>query len=161
MAAKFARNTRNTTQETRADQAVPGFPQQVLDTGEFVLDAGQSASGLPQFNSVNGGVVTIPADKEDAGFSLVDLPAVGLQGSTLAAVTVTMQFQTYLMCQPPGANSIWVTLREMDWQWNGTTNLVNGTWGPVTSTDPPFTAKPIGKDTTVLPQWSSFVTNYQ
>jgi hypothetical protein len=139
-----------------------GGPAKTRDTGAFVLDAGASANGLPQYDSVfPEAISTLTAQKGELP-AMVDLPAVGLTGTNLASVAVTEQFHTYLMYQPTvatGVNSIWVTLQKIDWGWNGTTVLEDGVWGVPTSTSPAFTANPGGTNSAVLPEWNGCLTN--
>jgi hypothetical protein len=81
----------------------------VLDDGGF---------GVAQYGGA-GGTFSVPAGKSFE-VETSDRPAVQLSGSTLTTVQMSQQFVTYLMYQPPGANSIWVVLERMAWNWGGT-----------------------------------------
>jgi hypothetical protein len=121
--------------------------------GVFVLDNGASSDGYPQYDGKSG-IVQVPSP--GASWTLVDDPNVTFAGAT--AVTVTQQFQTYLMYQPPYASSIWVTLQMMNWNWNGQSAFTNGAWTaptafPTGSTA--FSQNPTGNNSTTLPTWGN------
>jgi hypothetical protein len=63
------------------------------------------------------------------------------------------------MYLPPEANSIWVTIQEMNWGWNGSTTLSGSNWRPVQSNSPAFTANPTGERSSILPQWRNYISN--
>jgi hypothetical protein len=132
-----------------------GAPQ-TLNSDGFVLDNGRSANGQPQYNSNNGWLYPFNPGQKGALPSPVDLPAVGLSGTSLSSVTTNQQFQMFLMYQPSGANSIWVTLQQVNWNWAATIAFGNGAWG--TPTNPSFAANPTGTRSASLPLWSNAIT---
>jgi hypothetical protein len=132
---------------------------QTLNSNGFVLDNGQSANGKPQYNSLNGWLYSFDPGQKGALPSPVDLPTVGLSGGNLSSVTTNQQFQMFLMYQPSGANSIWVTLQQVNWNWAASIAFANGAWGMPTGTS--FLANPTGARSTSLPQWPNAITFQQ
>ena len=131
-----------------------GAPSVSSSKNLYVLDNGASSNGFPQYNGMGG---IIPADPNaQPSWSLVDDPNVAFTGAS--GVSVTQQFKTYLMYQPPNANSLWVTLQLMSWNWNGQSALANGVW-PTPTAFPPgvptFSPNPSGSDSATLPTWGS------
>ena len=107
----------------------------------------------PQYSDLDG-IASVSA-MQNAQFSLIDTLALSLQGATAASGNDS--FQTYLMYQPPGANSIWVTLQTLSWSWNGSVSLVNGSWalGNGNSFGPSPAGETVnGMSSTSLPVWS-------
>jgi hypothetical protein len=132
-----------------------GVPSVNSSNNLYVLDNGASSNGFPQYNGA-GGIISADSSSPQPSWSLVDDPNLAFTGAS--GVTVTQQFKTYLMYQPPYANSIWVTLQLMSWNWNGQSALTNGVW-PTPTAFPPgvptFSANPSGADSTTLPNWGS------
>lgn len=123
----------------------------------FVLDDPGKGTA-PQYG---GYTVSVPANAEGVSFDPppTDTPAISLLNA--AALSVGDSFQTYLMYQPPGANSIWVTLQTLSWSWNGSVSVVNGSWalGNGNSFSPtPAGATASGTSSTALPIWSGAAT---
>jgi hypothetical protein len=129
---------------------------QTLKSNGFVLDNGQSASGQPQYNSSNGWLYPFNPGQKGPLPSPVDLPTVGLSGTNLSSVTISQQFQMFLMYQPLGATSIWVTLQQVNWNWAATIAFADGAWGMPTGTS--FSANPMGVRSASLPQWMTAIT---
>jgi hypothetical protein len=124
---------------------------QTLNSNGFVLDNGKSANGQPQYASSGGFLYLFDPGQKGTLPSPVDLPAVGLSGTNLSSVATNQQFQMFLMYQPSGANSIWVTLQQVNWNWAATIAFANGAWGMPTGTS--FSANPTGVRSASLPQW--------
>lgn len=91
-----------------------------------------------------------------------DLPALPTIQDSQIRVDASFDFQTFLMYQPPGANSIWVTLQEIDWGWSAVVTHPAGTsWADVASN--PFGSTPMLRpptptalSSTRLPIWTGF-----
>jgi hypothetical protein len=145
-----------------ADTYTPpnGIPSVSSSNSVFILDNGESEDGHPQYgggDSVQALAAPSPPKAASQGtWQLNDSPGLGFTGYT--AVSATQQFQTYLMYQTPSANSIWVTLQLLSWNWNGQSALTNGAW-PIPTPFPPgvptFSPNPSGSDSTALPSWKS------
>jgi len=130
--------------------------QGVQASNGYVLDDPRSGT-VPQYGGAKG-VITFPP-VTSAQVPWTDATAVSLQGAT--AATTNDQFQTYLMYQPPGAGSIWVTLQMLTWSWSGSASQANGAWalGPNNTFSPsPAGASTTGTSSTTLPQWSGAVS---
>ncbi|MCC6536115.1 MAG: carboxypeptidase regulatory-like domain-containing protein [Bryobacterales bacterium] len=69
--------------------------------------------------------------------------------------SVTDSFQIYFMYQSSEADSIWVTLGLLTWNWNGQADLAAGVWSLTSSGR---TANPAGAASTALPVWTANVT---
>jgi Divergent InlB B-repeat domain len=124
-------------------------------SGTAVLD--DKGDGTVSQYSGSEAVVDVPAMKS-AEFSLTDNTAMSLTGATAASGNDA--FQVYLMYQPPGTSSIWVTLTKLSWSWSGSVSLVNGSWA--VSADSSFFPSPAGAVvkgalSTELPTWSGNV----
>jgi hypothetical protein len=132
---------------------------QTLDSNGFVLDNGGSANGQPQYNSGSGWLFVFSPGQKGNLASPPDLPAIGLSGTNLSSVATTQQFQMFLMYQPSSANSIWVTLQQVNWNWAATIAFANGAWGMPTGTS--FSANPTGVRSASLPQWMNAITFQQ
>jgi hypothetical protein len=97
------------------------------------------------------------ADSEQKTIERDDSPSEPLRLFT--KVSCSDSFETYLMYQPAGADSIPVTLRVLTWSWGGTATLDAGVWR-VTDGTPAATTQPVGsQDSTTLPEWSDYVSN--
>jgi hypothetical protein len=131
---------------------------QTLNSNGFVLDNGGSANGQPQYDSMAEWLYPYNPGQKGTLPSPVDLPAVGLSGTSLSSVTTSQQFQMFLMYQPSSANSnsIWVTLQQVNWNWAASIAFANGAWGMPTGTS--FSANPAGVRSTSLPQWMTAIT---
>ncbi len=111
--------------------------------GDFVLDS------VPQYRDrfahADGGVST--------PFSDADRPAENLLDGD-RHVDRTDDFHLYLMYKSDAADSIWVTLAELDWYWRGaaTKDLI-GVWS-VDVGSSWYSVDPAGVDSTSLPQWN-------
>ena len=67
------------------------------------------------------------------------------------------RFKTYLMYQPSGNDSIWVSLSMLMWYWEGAAAKLNGTWEVLTHLcDYDATSSDV---TNVLPTWKGNVEN--
>ncbi len=70
------------------------------------------------------------------------------------------RFKTYLMYQPNGANSIWVTLAAVEWYWKGAAGLDNtGTWVIVGKSG--SSTNPASYDSIHLPEWKGRLQDLQ
>lgn len=108
--------------------------------GSLALDDGMSGDGYPQLGGSEY-IETLEAGYTGS-FAVSDIPAVGLDNMT-NGISTNQQFQTFLMYRPPGNASIWVTLQQIVWNWNGQATLTNGIW-PVPSpvSTPQFAQNP-------------------
>ncbi len=125
--------------------AAGGKTQTVSSSGAYVLD---NKLGIQYDGSAAIG------DSDTQASSKSDTPGSRLAGTIQKSASDS--FQLYLMYHPSGADSIRVTLREVDWNWSGKCTL-NGTW----SMDAPGNASvdPPSSDSTTLPTWSNYSTN--
>ncbi len=72
-------------------------------------------------------------------------------------ITMDEAFAMHVMYLPPGANSAWVPLRVMEWDYSGTAQLINGVWSVVNSNEGFTPSAP----TSVHPQWERVITGEQ
>jgi hypothetical protein len=144
------------TTTSQTDTKIDGSPVNV-SVPNYVLDdnPNNNSTGYPQYGGQKN--IAVFSTAGSASFSTNDSPISSL--APYNAFNRTDKFQTYLMYLPPGANSIWVTIQEMDWGWNGSTTLSGSGWGPVQSNSPAFTANPTGGRSTTLPQWGSYISS--
>ncbi|MDR2755343.1 MAG: hypothetical protein LBC20_06515, partial [Planctomycetaceae bacterium] len=68
--------------------------------------------------------------------------------------TAHFSFQTYLIYQPAGNDSKWVTLGVIYWGWNATAVYSQGSWGVTSGTT---TGGGTGTTTSILPTWNDNV----
>jgi hypothetical protein len=111
------------------------------------------------------GAVQVPLNLI-ATIATSDLPSQPGITDNQTLVSADFDFQMFLMYQPPGANSIWVTLQEIDWGWSATvahppgTTLASVAANPFQLDGRP-TLKPqlpvVNNGATSLPQWDSLV----
>jgi len=144
-------NTSRTITLTNGTHGAEVSGTYVLDDVGALFCQANPGNCVPQYSGI---ILPYPANKPGA-FPLTDTPAVLLQGTT--AGSANDQFQTYLMYQPPGNGSIWVTLETLSWSWNGAVSLSNGTW--TLSPNNTYTANPNGSNSTTLPLWSGCRTS--
>ena len=83
----------------------------------------------------------------------------------MISLGVVDSFITYLMYQPSGINSIWISLRLMEWGWGGKAiKQANGSWTPDPIMYPrhvPFTNSVNSVNTSELPVWSGRVQDVE
>lgn len=132
---------------------------------EYVLDPDPSDSGV-----YYGGTADIAAgdskyfndpdrysDIPGTRLASIDNQALEAWGSGVNSHTRNEQFIVYLMFKPDSENSIWVTLRTLQWHWSGgaTKNIQTGVW----SLDAGATSSqnPGSIDSVTLPEWKSRV----
>lgn len=88
------------------------------------------------------------------GISLYDQPGYGLNYIVglypINLCSINDSFKDYIMFQPNGNNSIWVTLGRVFWSWSASTTQTNGVWSnPTYQVSSP--SKPDSSDE--LPNW--------
>lgn len=119
----------------------------------FILDDDPGAdAGNPSYEAA----VAI-GNNDNKPVSSNDSPAMILIPELSAAGRID-EFKTYLVYKPQGADSIWVTLREVEWNWSGlATKDAQGNWqlapGATSSKNPP------SKDSSTLPTWDDYFSN--
>jgi hypothetical protein len=88
----------------------------------------------------------------------MDIPGVPLvQGTaTLSFAEYVGNWNTYLMFKPSGTGSSWVTLKKVNWSWDGKATLVPNSnpyqWMPTDVTTP---GSGTGSDSTEFPTWTA------
>jgi hypothetical protein len=132
-----------------------GSNQQKSSGGSFTLDLPPGASAGQIF--VQGPQSLPPSQKNvEFDYPTVDTPAFSPFLSD-TQLTASDSFQTYLMYQPPGQNSIWVTLGMLQWNWSAT--ATKGTSGWTASGSNP--GNPSGSAGSAVPMWKQKVTDLQ
>jgi hypothetical protein len=124
--------------------------------GAAVLDLAPMQT-IPQYSNV---IKSFPAGVVTDPWQLADDPGEGLT-SNYSAVTANETFQTYFMYQPMTPGAIWVTLAMINWNWAGTTSMVNGSWAQPSATSfspSPANTTTSGMNTHALPQWSGNIS---
>ena len=118
--------------------------------GAFVLDT----------NAPYAAAVAVAAGAA-ATWSSSDTPGNGLENS-IERMAISDHFHIYLMYQPTGTDSRWVTIARLDWNWGGTTtrqtpagtgNVWNAPTGVANATNPS------GAASIELPPWTANVTS--
>lgn len=128
--------------------AFPGRDAKSLDGPKNIGRAGVDTVGaMPPFY---GAAVPIAAGSAD--IENEDSPSVGF-GPAALYVSVHDSFVDYLMYQPTGAKSIWVTLAVASWNWSASWDGTKAAQGDDPDPSPP--AESDGADSTQLPTWSS------
>jgi len=128
-----------------------GAVQNFSSGGAFILDDGLGIQYSGPQAIAAGASATLN------GAAYADSPGTPLT-SNLRSKTANESFQLFLMYKPSGADSIWVTLRQGAWTWQGTAtrtgapaaatnNWVLGPGARMTRTAP--------TDSTTLPVWTS------
>jgi hypothetical protein len=64
----------------------------------------------------------------------------------------TDYFESFLMFKPIGTDSIWVSLKRLDWMWTGTAEMTNNNWN-VTWKDSLIVNNGVGFEIVDLPEW--------
>ena len=140
---------------TRTRDPNVGARQTLSSGGAYVLDDGIPTSG-PYAN-----LTVAIASGATATWNTDDSPGSPLS-SGFKKATASDQFRIYFMYRPDGADSIWVTLKRLDWNWGGETTRVlappgGNTWNPPTGVA--NSTNPSGTDTTELPTWTANFTS--
>jgi hypothetical protein len=123
--------------------------QKISSANSFVHDSPTPYGGLK---------VTIGSGLTGS-ISRDDSPASGVPGNR--RISVDDHYKMFLMYKPDGADSIWVTLRVLEWNWKGIATKTGGVWsmdaGSWFPTAPSQTI--ISSDTTELPVWTDSYPN--
>lgn len=128
--------------------------QTINTNGVFVLDDLNANVFYTSTGIADGATSTLTED---------DTPGMPLRADDKKMVRFN-SFQLYVMYKPDGADNIWVTLRILEWHWEGsaTKDLLNGDpaldfW----SLDPGSSSStnPSSFESTDLPQWTDYWTN--
>jgi hypothetical protein len=138
-----------------------GKTETLTSEGQFVLDA--------KFPYNRAKEMPVKAGQESGEMSAKDTPGARLSNSQSFRSSDT-KFKTYLMFKPDGKDSIWVTLRELEWFWKGSgVRVAKDQWkfsdkpSPDSSAKPPAGEKkakpPESKNSTTLPVWKTNVTD--
>lgn len=77
--------------------------------------------------------------------------------------TQSRQYRTYFMYRPDGADSIWVTIGRLDWNWAGrsTRTCAAGPGGWCAASGVANSNNPAGAASTELPEWTANVSTLQ
>jgi hypothetical protein len=118
-----------------------GTKKKLTSNGDYVLD---NALGIQYRRSV----------PDNQLLQEYDYPNVGTAG--MKELSANDSFHLYLMYKPAGDDSIWVTLRLLDWYWNFSAHLVGSNWVVDSSSYP---TQPLVVNSIELPQWLGFVTS--
>lgn len=137
------------TNRTRTPNA--GRAQTFSSGGAFVLD--NTVPYAPSVAIAGGASATWTSD---------DSPGTPLT-SNLRDKAVSDSFRLYLMYRPAGADSIWVTIARLDWDWAGQTTRVGAPADPGNIWNAPTgvsnTRNPSGSASTELPLWTDNFTS--
>ncbi len=87
-----------------------------------------------------------------------DTPGINLDSPEydLVSADISNNFRVYLMYRPTGIDSIWVTLRKMEWYWHGAVTN-NGGWSMLPGAS--SSSSPSGSDSIELPTWKNHAVN--
>jgi hypothetical protein len=136
-------------------------------TGQFHFV--QLISGTTIRRVLNGITVTTQLGGLDGCYpyalnttQIEDSPGASLTGVTMTGTPFSLdlvdynaQWTVFYMFKPSGANSSWVPIKKLNWNWHGTATLVTGSnplqWTP-NNINPP--GNPVGSDTTDYPTWT-------
>jgi hypothetical protein len=128
-----------------------GAAKTLSSGGAFVLD-----SSVPY-----DAAVAVSAGAS-ATWTSNDSPSTALT-ATLSAKSVADSFKIYFMYKPAGGDSIWVTLKRLDWHWAGATTRVGAPAGVGNNWTAPTgvgsDVNPSGAASTELPTWTANVTS--
>ena len=129
-----------------------GSNEQKSSNNSFVLDLPPNVPSP----FVAGSVTPIPASNgETFPFTVVDTPL--LQAAPPDThITADDKFQMYLMYQPPGQGSIFVTIGELNWSWKASATKAGGSWS--LDPNPVNPGNPDGAANSTLPTWTQVVT---
>ena len=125
----------------------------VLTTnGDYFLD---SKDPLVQY----GNIIWNIDDGDNKAFASVDSPFEGLIVD-YKNVSVRDQYKLYLMYKPDsvGDDSIWVTLRTLEWHWEGSAIKINGVWDLDDEPSPDHSNDP-SQLSAILPVWENRIQN--
>jgi hypothetical protein len=128
-----------------------------------VLDIapGATAVNMPFLDPATGSLTSAAplsvATGATVSFATVDLPALTLNAATYWSEHADATYTTYLMYQPGGANSIWVTLRTVSWgPWSGTATARGKTWSLKAGSVPAQASQNCpGNQSTAPPEWDT------
>lgn len=95
----------------------------------------------------------------DANRNALDRPGMSILDG-LAEVDIQDSFEMYLMFMPPGASSIWIPIRQVNWVWGGRAVPINGLWDLVPGTGYKSNNPP-DFETFAHPQWSDNTENFK
>jgi len=85
-----------------------------------------------------------------------DSPGISISNTNVTTLSKSGSYQTVLMFQPFGVNSISVPIKEIDWNWSGAGTFTNGQW--VLASSPTNAAITLNNhDTTTFLQWTNVV----
>ena len=69
------------------------------------------------------------------------------------------EFENYLMYRPDGDNSIWVTLKVIEWDWDASATCTDAHWTLDSGSTPSSpSVRYISEQSTTLPIWTSDFT---
>jgi hypothetical protein len=106
-----------------------------------------------------GGTTVNLSNSDTKAIMQADSPTSPLAGYKKA--TADDSFETYLMYKPSGADSVWVTLRMLTWNWSGTAALGGGGWGVAGGTPANPSQNIDSSDSATLPEWADCWTNQE
>jgi hypothetical protein len=130
--------------------------------GRYLLDDyNPDPANLPPGAAINhvpvGGVVMSAgpsAADTSAANTLYDSPYVTLPPrGPIMNVAASDQFTAYLMYRPAGANSIWVTVQTMVWNWSGSAKY---SWGWGLAPGATYLRQPAPVNSPTLPTWGNY-----
>lgn len=136
--------------DLRARHDDPETKIKITSAGKNVLDVRQDSTVVQyggQIETIGANDTTTLVSSDNPGQTLDD---------NYNRITRTDNFNIYLMYKPDGANSIWVTLRKLFWNWGGTAVKGNAPYpnrgwtravGATSAVDPEST------DSAELPIW--------
>jgi len=144
--------------EIAGTQLVSGDRTRTLTAGGTVET--RSSGGAWQLdNTVPYDTAVAIAAGASATWTSSDSPGTPLT-ATWTRKTVDQDFRIYFMYKPSGADSIWVTLMRLGWDWAGQTARTGAaaanTWGAPTGVS--NARNPSGAASTELPTWTSNVS---
>ncbi|MFU8778446.1 MAG: hypothetical protein ACNA7M_12360 [Roseovarius sp.] len=133
-----------------------GSKRKSTPAGKYILDPDENGNVRQNGETNIGNSDTINHERADvpsAELETLDAQIQQMFNKELEKFSRNDQFKLFLMYKPNTANSIWVTLRLLQWHWSGsaTKNLQTDVW----SLDPGAASSqnPGSSDSTVFPEW--------
>ena len=120
----------------------------------MILDDGishnvQYSNIIYPFASNSSGAISEP---------IFDTPAIEL--TSTKRVQTNQQFTAYLMFKPSTPNSIWVTLRLVNWNWRAVAVLgSDGIWTLENSNNTGYLQSPVSISSSGLPLWEDYASH--
>jgi hypothetical protein len=136
---------------TSGDKFVWAFPGSKVPPTEWLLDTNNPYGVASHWGATIGGPWPLTgASKSQTGVS--DTPGTDL--SNLTEYEASDTFRYWILYKSDKADSIWIPLGVLDWDWKGKATLSAGTW---TLSGTGNAVDPSGSETLKFPEWAKKV----